>query len=466
MQVKDSEERKEAFKDAVLNNIGIKLVSVLIALVVWMIIINIDDPYKTRTFSVTVQTINEDALKSVNKVYEVIEGSTANVKVKGKKSVVDKLNVDDISATADLSDLSSVNAVAIVPSLKKHISSEVFLECNQVLKVSLENMSTKQVKVSVETIGTPEDGYTVGECIAKPNMIEVSGGKSAIEHIETVKVVLNVNGVSGDFSRKLKPAAYDENGNEVKSSTLSYGLERIKVVAKVLKEKRIPVKINIKGKPAQGYEYVGARCLPEEIDIAGTPKVLAEISEVVIPVDISGMTSVSSDLEQNINVSDYLPGGVNVLEDYSVISIKIIIEHRETKSLQIKTSDITFLSLKDGYDVEILNSKSFVNIIISGKSSLINNLTSDRISAYINCSGLEEGVYNLPVMINFGSSINIEKEEKVKIRITKEKEEEQNYPEETKEPEVTDKPVETKQPQESQMPPEEDSDEEEDGNDL
>ena len=124
------------------------------------------------------------------------------------------------------------------------------------------------------------------------------------------------------------------------------------------------------------------------------------------------------------------------------------------------------MSLKDGYDVEILNSKSFVNIIISGKSSLINNLTSDRISAYINCSGLEEGVYNLPVMINFGSSINIEKEEKVKIRITKEKEEEQNYPEETKEPEVTDKPVETKPPQESQMPPEEDSDEEEDGNDL
>ena len=85
----EKEERREAFKNAVLNNIGIKLISVLIALIIWMTIINIDDPYKTRTFSVTVQTINEDALKSVNKVYEVIEGSTANVKVKGKKSVVD-----------------------------------------------------------------------------------------------------------------------------------------------------------------------------------------------------------------------------------------------------------------------------------------------------------------------------------------------------------------------------------------
>ena len=164
--MKESEDRKEAVKEVLLNNIGIKLASILVALIVWMIIINIDDPYKTRTFSVSVQTINEDALKSVNKVYEIIEGSTANVKVKGKKSVVDKLNADDISATADLSDLSSVNAVAIVPVLNKHVSSEVTLECNQVLKVALENMAKKQVKISIETVGTPEEGYTIGKCIA------------------------------------------------------------------------------------------------------------------------------------------------------------------------------------------------------------------------------------------------------------------------------------------------------------
>ena len=108
---------KEETKHIYLNNIGIKIGSVFFALLIWMIIINIDDPYKTRTFSVNVETINESALQSVNKVYEVIDGSTASVKVRGKKSVVDKLEASDIRATADLSDLSAVNAVAIKPSL-------------------------------------------------------------------------------------------------------------------------------------------------------------------------------------------------------------------------------------------------------------------------------------------------------------------------------------------------------------
>ena len=116
---------KEETKSIYLKNLGIKIVSVLLAMIIWMIIINIDDPYKTRTFSVNVETINESALQSVNKVYEVIDGNTANVKVRGKKSVVDKLEASDIKATADLSDLSAVNAVAINPSLMVNVSSEV-----------------------------------------------------------------------------------------------------------------------------------------------------------------------------------------------------------------------------------------------------------------------------------------------------------------------------------------------------
>lgn len=79
---------KEETKSIYLKNLGIKIVSVLLAMIIWMIIINIDDPYKTRTFSVNVETINESALQSVNKVYEVIDGNTANVKVQEAKKVL------------------------------------------------------------------------------------------------------------------------------------------------------------------------------------------------------------------------------------------------------------------------------------------------------------------------------------------------------------------------------------------
>ena len=274
---------------------------------------------------VHVDLTNEDALRSVHKVYEIVEGGTATVRVRGRRSVVDNLDASDIKATADLSELSAVNSVDIKPSLKIATSSDVELECTQVLKVSLEDMETKQVKVTVETEGTPAEGYTVGSCNAKPNVIEVSGGESVIDRIATVKVTLNVNGASDSFLKNLEPAAYDKKGNKIISSTLSFEKKTIRVKARLLQNKTIPVKIHIKGKVANGYEYVDATCVPEEIEIAGSARKLASISRLDIPIDVTGLTSDSSDLERDIEVVNYLPDGITIPEEYQKISVKIYV---------------------------------------------------------------------------------------------------------------------------------------------
>ena len=397
------------------NNAGIKLVSVIIAVIVWAVIINIDDPYKTRSFNVEVETINESALNSVNKVYEIIEGSTAVVKVKGKKSVVDRLGASDIRATADLADLSAVNAVAIQPSLRKILSSDVFLECTQVLRVSLENRESKQVKVNVIASGEPAEGYTLGECTAKPNMVEVAGGESAVSQIASVRVFLNVNGATEDFTKKLVPVAYDEDGNKVESATLSFSNSIVRVFAQILEDKAVPVKVKIIGKPASGYEYVST------VEIAGTSKRLSRISSVIIPIDISGMTTASSKLEQDIYISDYLPEGITPVSGFENVSIRITLEQVIKKNIDINTSSIGFSSLANGLKAEITDETDRATLLVSGRASVLNSINSTNINAYVNCNGLVEGVYTLPVIIkDLDESCAVIETSKLKVRIYKE----------------------------------------------
>lgn len=404
-----------------LNNAAIKITSVVIAVIVWAVIINIDDPYKTRSFTVEVETINESALNSVNKVYEIIEGSTATVKVKGKKSVVDKLGVSDIRATADLASLSAVNAVTIQPSLRKIVASDVILECGQVLRVSLENRESKQVKVSVIASGEPADGYTLGECTAKPNMVEVAGGESAVSQIASVRVFLNINGATEDFVKKLVPVAYDGDGNKVESTTLSFSNSIIRVYAQILEDKEVPVKVKITGKPASGYEYVSTDCLPEKVEIAGTSRRLSRISSVVIPVDISGMTTASSKLEQDIYISDYLPDGITPVAGFENVSIRITLEQVIKKNIDIITDSIEFSSLAEGLKAGIMSSSGRVSLLVSGRASIVNSINSTNINTYVNCKGLDEGVYTLPVIIkDLDESCTLIESSKIKVRIYKE----------------------------------------------
>lgn len=401
------------------HNLSIKILSILSAMIVWLLIININDPYKTKTFLVHVDTINEEALTSVNKVYEIIEGSTASVTVKGKRSVVDELESADIMAVADLSELSSVNAVAVKASLKKSISSDIVIQCTTVLKVSLEDMETKQVKITVDTEGVPAEGFSIGECLAKPSVIEVSGGESVIDRISTVRVTLNVNGASENFSKRIEPVAYDKKDNKVTSSTLTFSTNQVKVRAKLLQNKTIPVKVQIKGKPAKGYEFVEASCLPQNIEVAGSQKILENLSQIVIPVDITNFTSNSAKLEQEINIEDYLDNDAIVSEEYQKVSVKTVIEKLQNKKIQLKVDNLKLNNVPDGYIAGVYNNTGLVDLTIQGRESVLKALPDTAFTGYIDCKGLKEGEYMLPVKIDLEKTCSVVKEVKVPVIISR-----------------------------------------------
>ena len=57
-----------------LNNIGMKLASVLIAFLIWLVVVTINDPEQTRAFpNVRVTIRNSDAILNADKAFDVAE---------------------------------------------------------------------------------------------------------------------------------------------------------------------------------------------------------------------------------------------------------------------------------------------------------------------------------------------------------------------------------------------------------
>ena len=86
----------------------------------------------------------------------------------------------------------------------------------------------------------------------------------------------------------------------------------------------------------------------------------------------------------------------------------------------------------------------------------MSSLKAESVSAYVNCDGLEEGTYNLKVLMSIGESYTIENNGRVKVRIRKNDSKKDVVPETTKEPEVTATPEPTNTPEDDVNPPEED----------
>ncbi len=59
-------------KEKLLNNLGLKVASLVLAFAVWMAVVNISNPIIDDSQIVTVEVLNEDVLEASNLTYEIV----------------------------------------------------------------------------------------------------------------------------------------------------------------------------------------------------------------------------------------------------------------------------------------------------------------------------------------------------------------------------------------------------------
>ena len=132
-------------KYKIFDHIGLKLVALIISFLIWLIVMNIDDYKITRTFSdIKVEQLNGEVIEQQGMVYDVVDGETASIIVKGPRSIVEKLTTSDFKAYADLSHLSVTNTAEIkVEAVNAAIASQISIEISTpTLTLSIEDTAS------------------------------------------------------------------------------------------------------------------------------------------------------------------------------------------------------------------------------------------------------------------------------------------------------------------------------------
>ena len=405
-------------KKKLMNNLVIKLLSVFVAFFVWLVIINVIDPTTTKHFSsIPVVILNENVITSANQVFEVESGDTVDVTVKGKRSFIEQLDETDFSASADLSKLSTVNTAGIQVKLNKPTKDNVELDWNnEVLRISLEEKSSQQFKVQIDPQGNLADFYELGEMVAQPNMIEVSGGKSKIKRIGSIGVILGLNGEADDFSKDLMPILYDREGDVIDGSNVTFSRDTIHVKVEVLPTKTIPVYVNVEGKPAEGYTLIQTDFKPDTVMIAGTKSELDKVKSLTIPVNVEGA---KNDVESEVDLVDYMKDtGCRLVDDFNTVSIRCVIEKNGKRTFSFVNTDITVKNLPEHLNFSYADENERHNITITGGEEDLKSITMTSLGASIDVAGLSAGRHLVDVVFDLPENLKLKTKVKVEVLLT------------------------------------------------
>lgn len=371
------------------NNFGWKLLSIVLAFLTWLLIVQYEDPMITETFNnIIVEKYNVDVITSEKKSIEYKEGETVSVVVRGKRSIVDEMTKSDVIAIADLQKKSITGAVDI--EIKVPESVTVMDKSPTMMMVELENIITVQKEIQYYMEGEPEEGYIYLDPIITPNNVEIEGPESKIGIIKSVLVPVNIDGVTKDVTLFSSLQISDDSNNAI--TGLVQSINQVEIQVPIQKLKTVPIYESLGDKVAEGYELVGITLNQKELSVRGETDVIDNLSSLTVSgIDISGYTE---SITLDINVASILPSQIYVYNDVSVIQVTLEIEPIVEKTLEVTHNDITVRNIPDGMQFSYTDDLSY-QITFRGISSKLEDVDLNRISPSITLIGLEEGIYRL-----------------------------------------------------------------------
>ena len=181
------------------DNLGLKILAVLCSIVLWLVVINIEDPVVRKNFSdIPVTITNMDAITSQGKVYEILDDTNVvNVTVSAKRSVISSISRDNIVATADMRELTFMNTVRIKLTTNESSDKlENIKSDTENLKVNVEDLKKVQMVIETTTVGEPGNGYLLGEMSTDQNLVRLSGPESVISKVARAAVEVSIDGIT------------------------------------------------------------------------------------------------------------------------------------------------------------------------------------------------------------------------------------------------------------------------------
>lgn len=420
-------------KKALTRNLGLKLASLVLAFVLWFLVAQIYDPKDTVTFNnIQVRLINTELLDEEGKVYEVLDNSNlVRVTVTGPQSIVkSELRRSDIVAEADMSKLTDINTIAITYYCENVSNDSVEIKGNHdSVRLSVEDKTSKWIKLESNTIGEVASGYLIGNVTLDQTNIEVTGPKSAISQVDHAGVDINVTDSTSSLSANVDIKLYDADGNELTLESVKKNVNSAHMTVEVLATKEVPVEIEYMGVPEDGYMATGeVESSVPTVRIAGTASALVGISAITVPEDRMNITGQSSDLVDIINLKEYLPSNVRLANKSfdGKITATVYIEPIDTKDLTIPADNISITGVPDGMEAEVTSTAEEYIITVSGLTRDVSILRDSSVTGVLDLNrwmednGLEEltpGNYTIPVTFNLSEDITVDTDVNIHIRL-------------------------------------------------
>lgn len=384
-------------KEALTKNLLLKILSLLFAVFIWLIVVNVSNPQQSRNFTTNVVVENENVLSEQGKYYTIPFGqNTVTFKVTAPRSIIENLSSDDFSAVADLRDLEDDVRIPINITPLKHVNSVTISNRLLYLTVEVGDEMEEKYVISAQTQNEPASGFIVDTAKVEPNIITVKGPEPIVSQIDSVVAYCDVQGMNEPVFENVVPTLLDREGKRIDSTKLTLSLSTVDVSVLFTNVKEVPIELEGMDFDNNNVEITDINIDPETVMIKGDSAILNDITEIKIPTSVIDLESVTGDVSTTVDISRYLPEGATLTDDTEPeVKVDIKTSSEKTKTVRMPAKNISVRNLEGnkGYTITV----DAVDVSVTGLPSVIDKIRPRDLTGHVNASGLNKGKHTVRV---------------------------------------------------------------------
>lgn len=372
------------------KNIGTFLLSLILAVGVWVAAVNASDPDEEAVYPapIPLEVVGQDtALLITNTPSEQIE-----LTLRAPRSIWNQLNADPdhIHAILDLSGLKA-GSHTIAPQIQIDLQpSKITLVSPDSVDVLLENLVVESFPIQLSLDVQPAVGYQAGSPQLSAYTVEISGAQSLVEKIDAVQALYAAQEANEEITANLSLKAVDADGQAVTGVSLAPSEIRLTLpMSQQGGYRDVAVKVVVTGQVANLYRLTNISVFPPVVTLYSSDnELVSELSGTIEtePLDIDGISEdISVRLKLNLPENVLPVGEQSVLVEASVEPV--------LGSLTLSEQAIEIINLDPALWAEL--SSPTVDVIISGPLIVLDELGEEELRVVVDAAGLTLGEHQL-----------------------------------------------------------------------
>ena len=384
------------------------VISVLIAVVFWLYVDNTGvNERDVRLYNIPITFVGEqDELADRGLMLVSGEDTTVDLRLRGRRQVVSKINRNNIKVQVDVSNIAStgphtLNYTIVYPNSVSPNSVTVVSASLYTVAVEVGELYSKTIDVVTDVTGSVADGYMLHEYTVTPETLVISGTKEDIAQVDHATVKVALHNATTSYSEYLSYKLIGPDGEEVSNPRLRCSEDKVRVEIPVVTLKEVPISISFTESGGSQEKNISYTVTPETITISGEESTLEEIDSIAIePIDLSQVMG-DDTLEYEIPI----PGGCT--NESGINTVEVAISFINMQTATYECSNISFVNVPDGYTPTAVTQS--VSVTLRGRQADLDRVSARNVRIVVDLSEMSaaSGSYTAKARVYVDGTENV-----------------------------------------------------------